>query len=103
MNDQETIDRIYKWADKKRQKYQYEYQMSGSPSAMKTFERYDDICDICLKAETGNKSEGEIRTDIRKAQRQIMDSYFEMKKVTPANHAFTFKDIETWMEKMLVY
>ena len=102
MNDQSTIDAIYKWADKKRQKYQTEYQMSGSPSAMKTFERYDDICDICNAAEKGNGTKYDIYDQIRRQQRQVMDSYYDMKKVIPANHSFTFADVENWMRKMMI-
>ena len=102
MNDKSTIDAIYKWADKKRKKYEYDYQLSGNPSSLKTFERYDDICDICNAAEKGSQSEGDIRASIRRNQRQVMDSWYDMKKVTPANHAFTFKDVENWMEKMII-
>ena len=103
MNDKSAIDAIFKWADKKRQKYQTEYQMSGSPSAMKTFERYDDICDICNAAEKGTAKDHEIREGIRKQQRQIMEQWYDMKKVTPASHTFTFKDVENWMQKMIIY
>lgn len=101
MNDLATINRIYKWADQNRIKYQDKYQMDGSPSAMKTFERYDDICDICRAAEIGKAEEDEVKKHIHKNQMAMLDSLHDMKKVAPAK-SFSYADVEKWMRKMMV-
>ena len=101
MNDAETINRIYKWADKNRQKYMNNYQQSGSPSAMKTFEKYDDICDICIAAEKGVAEEDETKKHILMNQMAILDSLHDMRKVAPGK-TFDYSDVEEWMRKMMV-
>lgn len=101
MNDAETIKRIYRWADKNRQKYQNEYQLSGSPSAMKTFEKYDDICDICIAAEKGVAEEDETRKHIHSNQMAVIDRLNDMRKVASGKR-FTYSEVEEWMRKMMV-
>lgn len=101
MNDQETINRIYKWANKNRQKYQDAYQMSGSPSAMKTFERYDDICDICLAAETGKAEENLTKKHILRNQTATIEKLRDLQKVAPGK-TFDYAEVEQWMRKMMV-
>ena len=54
---QKKIDEIYKWADRKRQYYDEEYQETNSPETMRMFRRYDDICDICEWASEGEEDE----------------------------------------------
>ena len=58
--EKNRIEEIYKWAEKRRQKYNYEYQNSGSASSLRTYERYDDICEICVAAERQSKDEDEM-------------------------------------------
>lgn len=101
MNDIATINRIYKWADQNRIKYQDKYQMDGSPSALKTFERYDDICDICRAAEIGKSEEDETKKHILNNQMAMLDSLHDMKKVSPGK-SFDYADVEEWMRKMMV-
>lgn len=101
MNDLATINRIYKWADQNRIKYQDKYQMDGSPSAMKTFERYDDICDICHAAEIGKSDEDETKKHILKNQMAALDRLRDMQKVSPGK-SFNYADVEKWMRKMMV-
>lgn len=101
MNDQTTINKIYRWADQNRIKYQERYQMDGSPSALKTFERYDDICDICRAAEVGKSEEDEVKKHILKNQLAMIDSLRDMRKVAPGKE-FSYADVEMWMRKMMV-
>ena len=101
MNDLATINRIYKWADQNRIKYQDRYQTDGSPSAMKTFERYDDICDICRAAEIGKSEEDEVKKHIHKNQMAAIERLHDMKKVSPGK-SFNYADVEEWMRKMMV-
>lgn len=101
MNDSATINRIYAWADKKRIKYNNEYQMSGSPSAMKTFERYDDICDICLLAERGGAEEDLMRKHIHKNQMAHIDRLRDLRNVSPGK-TFSYAEVEDWMRGMMV-
>ena len=101
MNDLATINRIYKWADQNRIKYQDRYQTDGSPSAMKTFERYDDICDICRAAEIGKSEEDETKKHILKNQMAMIESLHDIRKVSP-NKSFSYAEVEEWMRKMMV-
>ena len=101
MNDLATINRIYKWADQNRIKYQDKYQMDGSPSALKTFERYDDICDICRAAEIGKAEEDKVKKHIHKNQMAMIDKLHELEKFSPENK-FDYDDVEMWMRKMMV-
>lgn len=101
MNDLATINRIYKWADKNRQKYNSEYQQSGSSSALKTFEKYDDICDICCAAERGKSEEDEVRKHIHKNQAAMIEELRDIQKVSPSK-TFTYDDVEKWMRRMMV-
>ena len=101
MNDLATINRIYKWADQNRIKYQNKYQLDGSPSAMRTFEKYDDICDICIAAEKGKTEEDNTRVHIYKNQIAIIDRLRDMRKVAPGK-MFTYSDMEEWLRKMMV-
>ena len=102
MHDQAAIDRIYKWADKNRKKYETVYQIDGSPSALKTFEKYDDICDICDAASRGNSEENLVRKGLRKNQTCILEQFKDMQKVSP-NKTFTYEEVEKWMRKMMIW
>ena len=101
MNDKATIDRIYKWADKNRIKYYNEYQQGGSPSALKTSEKYDDICDICRAAEREVSEEDELKKHIHKNQMYIIDQLKEVQKVS-SSKAFTYEEVEKWVRKMMI-
>ena len=101
MNDAETINRIYKWADKNRQKYMNNYQQSGSPSAMKTFEKYDDICDICIAAEKGVSEEDMTKKHILSNQKAMLERLDDLRKVAPGKK-FGYAEVEEWMRKMMV-
>lgn len=101
MKDAETIKRIYRWADKNRQKYQNEYQLSGSPSALRTFEKYDDICDICIAAEKGVEEEDTTRKHILSNQLAVIDRLHDVQKVAPGKK-FEYSEVEEWMRKMMV-
>ena len=101
MRDQETIDKIYKWADKNRIKYNSIYQMDGSPSAMKTYEKYDDICDICLAAQNGISEEDKTKKHIHRNQIAQIDQLKDLQKVSPGK-TFTYEEVEQWMRRMMV-
>lgn len=101
MNDAETINRIYRWADKNHKKYYDAYQQGGSASAMRTFERYDDICDICIAAEKGVAEENKTKKHSLMNQMAILDSLHDMRKVAPGKK-FGYAEVEEWMRKMMV-
>lgn len=101
MRDQETISKIYKWADKNRIKYNNIYQMDGSPSAMRTFEKYDDICDICLAAEQGISEEDTVKNHIHKNQLGVLGQLHDLKLASPSL-TFSYEDVEKWMRRMMV-
>ena len=101
MRDKATIDRIYAWADKNRKKYYDTYQQSGSASAMRTFERYDDICDICEAAERGVAEEDETKKHILSNQKAMLDRLDDLRKVAPGKK-FGYAEVEEWMRRMMV-
>ncbi len=101
MRDQATIDRIFKWADKNRIKYNDIYQQDGSPSALKTFEKYDDICDICLAAENGVSEEDNTKKHIHKNQTGMLEQLKDLQIVSPGK-TFSYEGVEKWMRRMMV-
>jgi uncharacterized protein YqfB (UPF0267 family) len=101
VRDKATIDRIYAWADKNRKKYYDTYQQGGSVSAMRTFEKYDDICDICIAAEKGVAEEDETKKHIHNNQMAILDRLRDIRKVAPGK-IFDYAEVEEWLRKMMV-
>lgn len=95
------IDAIYKWAEKKREKYMYEYQNSGNPSSLRTYERYDDICDICAAAERAYSEEDELRRRIHKNQLDQIVRLIDMKRVAPGK-VFDYDEVEKMMRRMMI-
>lgn len=100
MNDINTINRIYKWADKKRQKYKNDYQLTGSQSSMTTYERYEDICDICAVAEREKSKEDTLKQHTLQNQMHIIARLHDVRRVSP-NKTFTYEEVEEWMRKMM--
>ena len=66
MISKKIIESRLKELEKLRDKYYMDYQQGGSASSMRTFEKYDDLCDICYAAMQGVSEEDEIRMHIRK-------------------------------------
>ena len=50
---QDFVRKILEEADKKYQKYDYEYQYSGSSSTLRTAQKYEDIVKVCELALIG--------------------------------------------------
>jgi len=101
MNDTATINRIYKWANEKRQKYEDDYQQTGSPSSMRTYERYEDICDICAAAERVKVEEDKLKKHVLQNQMHIIARLYDVRRVSP-NKTFTYEEVEEWMRKMMM-
>jgi hypothetical protein len=68
---------------------------------MRTFERYDDICDICIAAEKGVAEEDKTKKHILSNQMAAIDRLKDMQKVAPGK-TFGYADVEEWMRKMMV-
>ena len=101
MNDIKTINKIYEWADKNAYKYERLYQENGSPSSMRSFEKYDDIRDICQLAREYRSEVDEDRRRRMKNQNAIIDSLKEQKQFEP-DHMFSYDDVEQWMRKLMI-
>ena len=99
--DKARIDAVYKWAVKNRDKYQQSYQETGSSSALKTFERYDDICDICIAAEKQVMEEDVFRGRMQRHQWNIIDQFLDTENVEPGK-TFTHKEVAEMMRRMMV-
>ena len=52
-----SLDAHIRENQKKRDKYDYEYQMSGSASSGRTREKYSDLYDICMAAKAAQDEE----------------------------------------------
>lgn len=48
--DKTIIKQRLEELEKKRYKYHDAYQQDGSPSSLRTYEKYDDLCEICYTA-----------------------------------------------------
>ena len=96
-----TIDKIYSWADKRRKKYNNEYQQSGCASSLRTYERYDDICEICGAAERGSAEEDEMRLRIHKNQQAVLNQFDDMMSVSRGK-TFSDNEVREWMRRMMV-
>ena len=95
------IDAIYEWAEKNRDKYFDIYQQGGSASSLRTSERYDDICEICILAEKANDAQAAIRSSMYRLQSGVMASFDDMANVSKGR-TFTIEEVKHWMEKMYV-
>lgn len=95
------IDAIYDWAAKNRDKYFDIYQQGGSPSSLRTSERYDDICEICTLAEKAADALSEFRKSSYRMQSGVMDNFNDMMNVSKGR-TFTADEVRHWMEKMYV-
>ena len=82
MADRGTIEYRLKELEKKRDKYYNEYQQGGSPSSYKTFEKYDDLCEICISALRQTEEE-----DSNKKRKHInINAYIEKVKERETYH-----------------
>ena len=101
MNDIKTIEKIYEWANKNASKYERNYQETGNPSSIRTFERYEDIRDICILAREYRTDVDEEKMRRFKNQNAIIDHFKEEKEFEP-DHKFTYEDVERLMRKMMI-
>ena len=99
--NQERIDSIYKWAKKNYDKFFDIYQQGGSPSSLRTAERYDDICEICSLAEKAADALSSFRGSTYRMQSGVMENFNDMMSVSRGK-TFTADEVRNWMEKMYV-
>ena len=100
MVDKQTIDRIFKWADENRQKYEEKYFIEGTASALKTKEKYEDICDICRAADVGLRERTSAQAEHQKRMRRIYDAFVDEKKDLN-KETYTAEEVTRWMERMM--
>ena len=101
MNDIKTINKFYEWADKNASKYERLYQENGNPSSMRSFEKYEDIRDICQLAREYRNEVDEDRRRRMKNQNDIIMSFKIQKNFEP-DKTFSYEDVENWMRKMMI-
>lgn len=70
-----SLDAHIRENQKKRDKYDYEYQMSGSTSSGRTKEKYSDLYDICMAAKEAQDEEDQ------KKKRRLHNSQMYINKV----------------------
>ena len=99
MVDKQTIDRIFKWAEENRQKYEEKYFIEGMASALKTKEKYEDICDICRAAEIWMNERAIVREEFRKYHVRVLNSFLNEKK-SQQKETYTAEEVMKWMELM---
>ena len=70
-----SLDAHIQENQKKRDKYDHEYQLSGSASSGRTKEKYSDLYDICMAAKAAQDEED------REKKRRLHNSQMYMNKV----------------------
>ena len=70
-----SLDAHIRENQKKRDKYDYEYQMSGSTSSGRTKEKYSDLYDICMVARAAQDEEDQEK------KRRLYNSQMYINKV----------------------
>ena len=99
--ERERITKIQAWADKQAEKYYDEYQMTGSASTLRTYEKYDDISHICGLAIRESEAEDETRMRIRRNQKAAVGRFRDAHSLQPSK-TYSAKEVEEWMEKMIM-
>ena len=59
MNLSKSIDKYIQEFEKKAEEYREKYQESGSPSQLRTCEKYDDLVEICIAAKKQEEEDTE--------------------------------------------
>lgn len=68
-----SIDKYIEEFEKKKEKYEREFQGSGSLSSKRTAEKYEDLVEICVAAKNAQSEEDKIKTHIRNNVRNHID------------------------------
>ena len=84
---------------KKRDKYAYEYQMSGSASSGRTREKYSDLYDICMAAKAAQDEED------KEKKRRLYNSQMYINKVTESqmlaqNKTYTADEVQEYLKQL---
>lgn len=92
--EREVIKYRLKELEKNRDKYYNVYQQAGSASAMRTFGKYDDLCDICYEALKSCDTEDAERTTRLKNFNAFINRYKETANYAPGKTYTTQEVVE---------
>ena len=85
--------------EKKRDKYNQEYQNGGSPSALKTYEKYDDLVEICCIALRGHSEEDEVKMRISKNMSAFIKNFEDGSRFSPGK-TYTATEVLELLNRM---
>lgn len=83
--------------EKRRDKYNNEYQQGGSPSALRTYEKYDDLCEICYEALRGCEEEDEARMRRIKNFNEFVSKFKDAAQYSPGR-MYTVQEVAEILE-----
>lgn len=94
-----SLDAHIRENQKKRDKYDYEYQMSGSASSGRTREKYSDLYDICMAARAAQDEEDQEK------KRRLHNSQMYINKVIESQmlengRTYTMDEVVEYLRQM---
>lgn len=93
------IEKYLKQMEKKAAKYNYEFQMSGNPSSLRTYEKYEDLAEICRIAIRGQTEEDEENMKRRRNANAYIARVAERKQFARSK-TYSLDDLIDELEKM---
>ena len=97
--DKRTLEKKVAELEKKRDKYFDLCQETGSPSSLKTYEKYDDLCDICYLALRYLSEEDEVRMRRMRNLNQFILS-FKDEAALNSKDTYSQNDVALILEKV---
>ena len=85
--------------EKRRDKYKDDYQISGSTSSLKTYEKYDDLCEICGIALRSLSEENEVKMHILRNMNNFIKSFKDVMSVNRSK-TYTGEEVLELLERM---
>ena len=95
-----SIDRYIKEFEEKEQKYYIKYQLSGSASALRTCEKYEDLKEICLEAKKSRETEDADRKRRIGNGKQFINNVSEA-KLYARDKKYTIDDLLKYLRALL--
>lgn len=95
-----SIDRYIEEFEKKEQKYEREFQLSGSASASRTREKYEDLKEICLEAKKSMETENTDRKRRIDSGKQFINNVSEV-KLYARDKKYTIDELLKYLRALL--
>lgn len=94
-----SLDAHIRENQKKRDKYDYEYQMSGSASSGRTREKYSDLYDICMAAKAVQDEEDQEKKRRLHNSQMYINKLIESQKLENGR-TYTMDEVVEYLRQM---